>query len=100
MTLKQKLKDQRGASDRKSLDLKTNEAKIADLQTKLNTSTNNREYDIIRGQIDADSSANSVLEDEILESLEKVDLCQTDIREQETSPRRIASADTNVCRRI
>lgn len=87
--LRQQLKELRGTGDRKSLDLKTNESKIADLRTKLNTASNNREYDIIRGQIEADTSANSVLEDEILEVLEKVDKLQTSIREQES---RIAEA--------
>lgn len=80
---RQQLKELRGAADRKSLDLKTNESKIAELRTKLNTASTNREYDIIRGQIDADTSANSVLEDEILEVFEKVDRLQSEIREQE-----------------
>ena len=81
--LRGQLKELRGAGDRKSLDLKVNESKIADLRTKLNVATNNREYDIIRGQIEADTSANSVLEDEILEALEKVDRTQSEIKEQE-----------------
>ena len=81
--LRQQLKELRGSADRKTLDLKTNETKIADLRSKLNAATNNREYDIIRGQIDADTSANSVLEDEILEVLEKVDRAQSEIRDQE-----------------
>jgi uncharacterized protein len=81
---RQQLKELRGTHDRKSLDLKTNESKIADLRARLNAATNNREYDIIRGQIDADTSAKSVLEDEILEMLEKVDRIQTGIREQES----------------
>lgn len=61
------------AADEKSLQLKTNESKIAELKLKLNTASSNREYDIIKSQIDADTMANSVLEDEILEALEKVD---------------------------
>lgn len=77
--LKQKLTDLRKSADQKSLQLKTNEAKIQDLQGKLNTASTNKEYDIIRTQIDADKMANSVLEDEILEAYEKVDACQRDI---------------------
>jgi uncharacterized protein len=73
----------RAAADRKSLDLKSNESKIAGLQAKLNAATTNREFDIIRGQIDADRVANSVLEDEILEVLDNVDRLQAEIGEAE-----------------
>jgi predicted nucleic acid-binding Zn-ribbon protein len=81
--LKDQLKEFRAAADRKSLDLKSNEAKIVNLRAKLNLATNNREYDVLRGQIEADTVANSVLEDEILELLEKVDRTQHDIHEVE-----------------
>ena len=74
----------RKSADEKNLQLKTNEAKIADLQGKLNTATSNKEYDIFRSQIDADSMANSVLEDEILDALEKVDQGQQKVGELET----------------
>ena len=63
----------RKVSDEKSLQLKTNEARIVDHKVKLNSASSNREYEIIQKQIEADTVANSVLEDEILESLEKVD---------------------------
>lgn len=66
--------DMRKAADGKSLQLKTNEARIVDLKVKLNEAKSNREYQIITGQMEADSMANSVLEDEILEALEKVDV--------------------------
>jgi predicted nucleic acid-binding Zn-ribbon protein len=77
------LKSLRAAAERKSLDLKTNEAKIEDLKAKLNMAASNREYDIIRGQIDADTMANSVLEDEVLEIMEKTDHIQGTIGEYE-----------------
>ena len=67
------------AADQKSLQLKTNEAKITELKVKLNQATSNREFDIIKSQIDADTMANSVLEDEILEALEKIDQMQATI---------------------
>lgn len=73
------LKQLRASADRKSLDLKSHEAKLADLRSKLNAASSNREYDIIRGQIDADTVAKSVLEDEILEILEKIDRTQAAI---------------------
>lgn len=76
---RKQLLELRKATDRKQLDLKTNEAKIADLRRKLNTASSNREYEIIHGQIDADTMANSVLEDEVLELLEKVDRTQKEV---------------------
>jgi len=66
----------RMSADRKSLQLKTNEARMQDLRTKLNQASSNREFDVLRTQIDADKMANSVLEDEILEALEQVDAGQ------------------------
>ncbi|HUG92248.1 MAG TPA: C4-type zinc ribbon domain-containing protein [Planctomycetaceae bacterium] len=92
---REQLKRLRMAADQKSLQLRTNEAKIADLRTKLNQASSNREYDILRSQIDADSMANSVLEDEILEALEKVDEMQRSI---EQSEREIATAEKEVDR--
>lgn len=73
------LKQLRLAADEKSLQLRSNETKIADLTGKLNAATSNREFDIIKSQIEADKMANSVLEDEILEALEKVDRTQSAI---------------------
>lgn len=80
---REKLKQTRGLADQKNLQLKTNEAKIADLKTKLNIAASNREYEILTGQIAADTMANSVLEDEILEALTKVDQVQVDVRQAE-----------------
>ncbi|MFP6767373.1 MAG: C4-type zinc ribbon domain-containing protein [Planctomycetaceae bacterium] len=66
----------RKASDERTLQLKTNEGKILDLRTKLNTASSNKEFEIIKGQIDADTMANSVLEDEILELFERIESAQ------------------------
>ena len=78
-----KLKQLKMAADQKGLQLKSKEAKIAELRTKLNQAASNREYDIIRSQIEADTMANSVLEDEILEALEKVDHVQIAVKKVE-----------------
>lgn len=78
-----KLKQLKMAADQKGLQLKSKDAKIAELRTKLNQAASNREYDIIRSQIDADTMANSVLEDEILEALEKVDQMQIAVKKVE-----------------
>jgi len=81
--LKTKLKQLRVAADQKNLQLKTNEAKIHDLQGKLNAATSNREFDALRTQIAADKMANSVLEDEILEALDGCDAMQKEIKQFE-----------------
>lgn len=81
--MRDRLKQTKMLADQKNLQLKTNEAKIADLRTKLNVAASNREYEIFTGQIDADTMANSVLEDEILEALTKVDLMQVEVKKAE-----------------
>lgn len=67
--------------DQKQLLLKSGEAKIEDLRRKLNAANSNREYQALLEQIAADEMANSVLADEILETLEKVDEMQGVIAE-------------------
>jgi predicted nucleic acid-binding Zn-ribbon protein len=81
---RQKQKQLKMLADQKSLQLKTNEAKLADLKGKLNQAASNREFDIIKGQIEADKVANSVLEDEILETLDKVDKVQAELKKLES----------------
>ena len=81
---RQKQKQLKMLADQKSLQLKTNEAKLEDLKGKLNQAASNREFDIIKGQIEADKVANSVLEDEILETLDKVDKVQAELKKLES----------------
>jgi predicted nucleic acid-binding Zn-ribbon protein len=78
-----KLKQLKMSADQKNLQLKTNEAKINDLRNKLNAAASNREYEIITGQIAADTMANSVLEDEILEALTRIDQMQGEVKQAE-----------------
>lgn len=59
--------------DTKQLQLRTAEGKISDLEAKRNTAKTNKEYQLLGEQIEADKMAIKVLEDEILESLERVD---------------------------
>ena len=67
------IKTARVHADQKQLLLRSGEAKIAELKAKLNAAQSNREYQAFRDQIAADEMANSVLADEILEGLEKID---------------------------
>lgn len=75
------LKDLRAETDRKNLDLKSKESHLLELKRKLNGAASNREYEIISGQIDADLAAKAVLEDEVLEYLDRVDALQQDIEQ-------------------
>jgi uncharacterized protein len=71
--LRDEVKAMRMAADQKQLQLKTNEEKIKDHKRKLNAATNNREYQLLKDQIAADDMAKSVLEDETIEILDKID---------------------------
>jgi len=75
----ERIKQARMAADQKQLQLKSSEAKIVELQGKLNTCKTNREFQALKEQIAADEMANSVLADEILETLEKVDAMQAEV---------------------
>ena len=60
-------------ADQKQLQLRSMESRIADSESKRNGAKTNREYQLLGEQIEADSAAKLVLEDEILEALERVD---------------------------
>ena len=60
-------------ADRKQLQLREREARLVDLEVKLNQAKANREYQSLKEQLAADVQANLVLSDEILETLESVD---------------------------
>jgi len=59
--------------DQKQLQLRSAESKILELEGKLNACKTNREYQTLGDQIAADKMATKVLEDEILEALERLD---------------------------
>ena len=61
------------ATDAKQGRLKDGEEKINKLKTQMNTASSNREYQGLKEQIAATEMANSVLADEILEGLERLD---------------------------
>ena len=88
------------AADQKQLQLKSAETKIADLEAKLNASKTNREYQTLGDQIAADRMATKVLEDEILEALERIDVLKPAVpaaeAEIETAKKLLAEADAKV----
>lgn len=73
----------RMAVDQKQLQLKSGEAKVAELRVKLNSANSNREYQAFKDQIAADEMAGSVLSDEILEGLEKLEIFKKQVAEAE-----------------
>lgn len=98
--LRDELKNLKMATDQKSLQLKSNESKIADLKVKLNSASSNREFDIIKSQIEADSMANSVLEDEILEALDKIDQLATKVRATEAEVETASAEERRVASEV
>lgn len=76
-----KAKQTQMAVDRKQLELKSGEQKVVDLRVKLNTANSNREYQALLEQIAAAEMAGSVLSDEILEGMEKVDQFAAAVKE-------------------
>jgi uncharacterized protein len=75
----------RVATDGKQLQLKSKEDKVKEWKVKLNAATSNREYQALKEQIAADEMANSVLADEILEALDKLDGLHAQIVEGQTA---------------
>jgi uncharacterized protein len=77
------LKAARVRSDQKQLLLRSGEEKIEGLKVKLNAAASNREYQALKDQIAADQMAGSVLADEILEAMEKIDELAASIAEHQ-----------------
>jgi predicted nucleic acid-binding Zn-ribbon protein len=71
------------AINRKQLDLKAGEQKVVDARVRLNAASSNKEYQALVEQIAAAEMAGSVLADEILESMEKLDAQQLLVKEAE-----------------
>jgi predicted nucleic acid-binding Zn-ribbon protein len=82
---REKVKQTQLAIDRKQLDLKSSEQKLVDVRTKLNAASSNKEYQAFLEQIAAAEMAGSVLSDEILESMEKLDSLTGVVKEAEKS---------------
>jgi predicted nucleic acid-binding Zn-ribbon protein len=80
---RERTKQTQMAADRKQLDLKSGEQKVVDLRVKLNACSSNREYQALLEQIAAAEMAGSVLSDEILEGLEKIDQLAGQAKEAE-----------------
>jgi len=71
---KETLTQTRMAANAKQLQLGEREASIEKMKTNLNTCDSNKEFQLLKDRIAADEQANSVLSDEILEMLERMDV--------------------------
>ena len=69
----QKVKDAKLNCDDKQLQLSSREERIEDLKAKLNTAASNKEFSLLKDQIAADTQANSVQSDEIIEAWERIE---------------------------
>lgn len=69
----QAVQQTRMAADQKQLELKASEGRIEDWKAQLNSCSSNKEYQTLLEQIAAAEMAGSVLADEILEALERID---------------------------
>jgi len=94
------LKKSRVDADSKQLQMTEREDKIHDLSGKLHAAKENREYQALKDQIAADTQANVVLSDEILEILESIDAQEIDIKETEVSVAKVGDEFAEIERRI
>jgi predicted nucleic acid-binding Zn-ribbon protein len=88
------------ASDEKQLQLKQREAKLKEYEAKLFAAQSNKEYQLLKDQIAADKQANSVLADEILEALDRLDQLQAVIKTAEGNLAKVKDEYTKVRQRV
>jgi predicted nucleic acid-binding Zn-ribbon protein len=86
--------------DDKELSLKEREGKILDIRSRLNSCSNNKEYQAYVEQIAADEQANSVLSDEIIELLDKSTKNQEEVAEAEASVNTCDDELKNIVERV
>lgn len=92
--LKAKTLELRKASNAKQMQLGEREAKVEDMERKLNACDSNKEFQLLKDRIAADNQANSVLQDEILEQLERLDVLAAETKTAEENLNK-AKAETS-----
>ncbi len=75
------IKTKKMEADRKQLQMREREAKLYETEVKMNMCKADREYQALKSQMAADKQANSVLADEILETLEEIDRLENQTQE-------------------
>jgi predicted nucleic acid-binding Zn-ribbon protein len=92
---KETLQESTLAANSKQLQLGEREATIEKLKANLNTCDSNKEFQLLKDRIAADEQANSVLSDEILELLERIDVLTEKVAEAKSN-HAAAVAETKV----
>ncbi len=82
-TYKEAIRATKMKADQKQLQLSEREDHIEKLTTQRNSCESNREFQLLNDQIAADHQANQVLQDEILEQLEKVDMLEAELAQSQ-----------------
>lgn len=77
------IKSNRKAADDLNLKLKTKESELAKLQGQLNTASSNKEYDIVKGQIEAAKKDRGDIEETALGAMEEIDAAQSKLKQLE-----------------
>lgn len=80
---KQTIKSARKSADEHNLKLKSKETELAKLQGQLNTASSNKEFDIIKGQIDHAQKDRSTFEETALAAMEEIDSAQAKLKKLE-----------------
>lgn len=81
---KEVIKSNRKSADDLNLKLKTKESELAKLEGQLNTASSNKEYDIIKGQIESAKTKRSEIEETALAAMEEIDLAQARLKDLES----------------
>lgn len=76
-------------AEAKQLQMKEREAKIHQWSGQMNAAKDNREYQTLKDQIAADTQANVVLSDEILEILENLDAMEAPLKDAEANVKEV-----------
>ena len=85
------------AADEKQLQLRQREARIETSIGRRNAADNNKEFQLLNDQIAADKQASSVLSDEILELLERIDQIDIDTKQCKSDLEAAKIEHENVC---
>ncbi len=99
-TLRESMKQARLLSDRKQLDLKTSEQRLVDWGMKLNACSSNKEFQTLKEQIAAAEMANSVLSDEILEGMERIDQLGEEVERAVANVEATVQEKEKICKKI
>ncbi len=95
-----KQEELRRSSNDKTMQLNEREAKIDDMKNKLNTCDSNKEFQLLKDRIAADLQANSVLQDEILELLERLDVVNADVAQAKANHQKAKDETTAMRERV